>query len=907
MSEMATQVAAPTAEAFDSLTKDQLIQLAERYEIPLNSYDKRRKDVLKTLVREELVELSLLPPIKFDGLVASDLTFDQQKELLQLQINKGKQQLAEQQVLAERCKLDQEIQLGKLEIERERLALERQRLSLVETGNMGSSDSGSSPSVDITKNIRLLPKFDESDVDTFFNLFERVADLYGWPDATRCLMLQCTLSGRAAQAYSALGLPESRTYSCVKKAVLRAYELVPEAYRQKFRGMRKPPNQSYVEFADELSLQFKRWCSSTKVESIEDLSNLVLVEQFKTCLPEDVAVYISEHQVATVSEAAVLADDYALVHKSKFAYAQAAHIGRSYRGRQAPQSKHLSDVSPSSYSRSHNSQSKLDPNRRCNYCLGVGHWKFECEELKRKNRNKFKHHAPAADAAHGSALAISISGQPRNVCESNVHPGFAPFLSQGFVSLTADGKKVPINILRDTGSVESFILQSVLPFSSKSDSNQSVYVRGIDMNVLSVPLHRVYMFSDMINGEVLVGVRPAFPLHGVSMILGNGLANSLVWATGSSESGGECAWEPDVLPFCGEDVTCVSPATVVTRAAARATARAAKAAEGDCPGPAPLIGLPTLPRKQLIEEQQTDTSLQPLFDKANNSNNVDVGYIIKDDVLVRKCPSHNGLDGGCQVVVPVSLRKTVLTTAHDCAGHMGVKKTYDRITRHCYWPRIKRDVTTHVKTCHTCQLTGKPNQMLKPVPLRPITPAPKPFEHLVIDCVGPLPRSKSGCVYLLTVICQTTRYPAAYPLRSITVKPVVKALSQFISIFGLPKLIQSDRGTNFTSKMFSQVLHILNIKHNKSSPRHPQSQGVLERFHQTYKSMLRAYCVELGRDWEDGLPWLLLAVREVTQASTGFSPNELVFGHTVRGQVTRLFNDCVTNEPPKSLTDYVNG
>ena len=124
-------------------------------------------------------------------------------------------------------------------------------------------------------------------------------------------------------------------------------------------------------------------------------------------------------------------------------------------------------------------------------------------------------------------------------------------------------------------------------------------------------------------------------------------------------------------------------------------------------------------------------------------------------------------------------------------------------------------------------------------------------------------------------MCQTTRYPAAYALRSIKVKPVVKALSQFISIFGLPTVIQSDRGTNFTSKTFSQILRLLKIRHNKSSARHPQSQGVLERFHQTYKSMLRAY---FGPYWEDALPWLLLAVREVTQASTGFSPNELVFG-----------------------------
>ena len=132
-------------------------------------------------------------------------------------------------------------------------------------------------------------------------------------------------------------------------------------------------------------------------------------------------------------------------------------------------------------------------------------------------------------------------------------------------------------------------------------------------------------------------------------------------------------------------------------------------------------------------------------------------------------------------------------------------------------------------------------------------------------------------------------------------------ISQFISIFGLPKTIQSDRGTDFTSKTFAEVVRLLNIRHNKASAYHPQSQGVLERFHQTLKSMLRAYCVKLGRDWDDGLPWLLLAAREVTQESTGLSPNALVFGHTVRGQVASLIDDCVTSEPPPPLKDYVNG
>ena len=85
-------------------------------------------------------------------------------------------------------------------------------------------------------------------------------------------------------------------------------------------------------------------------------------------------------------------------------------------------------------------------------------------------------------------------------------------------------------------------------------------------------------------------------------------------------------------------------------------------------------------------------------------------------------------------------------------------------------------------------------------------------------------------------------------------------------------MIQSDQGTNFTSTLFSQVLKELGVKHNLSSAYHAQSQGALGRFHQTLKSLLRSYCVELSQDWEEGLPWLLLAARGVLQESTGFSP-----------------------------------
>jgi len=87
----------------------------------------------------------------------------------------------------------------------------------------------------------------------------------------------------------------------------------------------------------------------------------------------------------------------------------------------------------------------------------------------------------------------------------------------------------------------------------------------------------------------------------------------------------------------------------------------------------------------------------------------------------------------------------------------------------------------------TCQLSGKLNQKALSAPLQPILAVGEPFEQLIFDCVGPLPSSKSGCKYLLIIMCQSTQYPAVYALQSITTKAVVEALSQLFSVFGIPK------------------------------------------------------------------------------------------------------------------------
>ena len=272
-------------------------------------------------------------------------------------------------------------------------------------------------------------------------------------------------------------------------------------------------------------------------------------------------------------------------------------------------------------------------------------------------------------------------------------------------------------------------------------------------------------------------------------------------------------------------------------------------------------------RSRLSQMQKADPTLQGCFAKVvgnDKARDEKVAYIMDGEMLLRKWSSFVTDDSDCdsvyQIVVPVGCRQHVMSVAHEStwAGHLGITKTYQAILRHFYWPGLKSDIAKHCRVCHVCQVGGKPNQIAPPAPLHPIPVIAEPFERVIIDCVGPLPQTKSGNQYLLTIMCAATRYPEAIPLRSITASAVVKALLKIFSTFGLPRVIQTDQGSNFKSGLFRQVLKSLSVHHIVSSAYHPRSQGALERWHQTLKSMLRKYCVKTEKQWDEGVPFVLL-------------------------------------------------
>lgn len=168
-------------------------------------------------------------------------------------------------------------------------------------------------------------------------------------------------------------------------------------------------------------------------------------------------------------------------------------------------------------------------------------------------------------------------------------------------------------------------------------------------------------------------------------------------------------------------------------------------------------------REEVVEAQKTDGTLSKCFIAARDGKDKGASYIIDNVLLVRKWqPTTTVSDEGAsvyQVVIPSVYRPHVLSLAHDhvLSGHLGVTKTYGRILRHFFWPGRKKDVANFCHSCHTCQYMGKPNQVIPPAPLVPFPALGEPFESVIVDCVGPLPKTKSGnqfsllCVLLLVI------------------------------------------------------------------------------------------------------------------------------------------------------------
>ena len=153
---------------------------------------------------------------------------------------------------------------------------------------------------------------------------------------------------------------------------------------------------------------------------------------------------------------------------------------------------------------------------------------------------------------------------------------------------------------------------------------------------------------------------------------------------------------------------------------------------------------------------------------------------------------------------------------------------------------------------------------------------------MAFDLVGPLPSTKQGYKYLLTCICLGSKYPEALPLKRVDAQTVAEGMCEIFSRTGIPNEVLTDQASVFTGKLHKALCNTLGITHLRTSAYHPQTDGCLECWHATLKSMLRK-CPDRQQDWDKLLKYMLFAYRAAPHRNTGFSHYEIVYGRQLRG------------------------
>lgn len=245
---------------------------------------------------------------------------------------------------------------------------------------------------------------------------------------------------------------------------------------------------------------------------------------------------------------------------------------------------------------------------------------------------------------------------------------------------------------------------------------------------------------------------------------------------------------------------------------------------------------------------------------------------------------------GERIVVPKKLQRKVLQQLHK--GHPGVERMRSLARNYVYWPNIDEHVTALVRSCSECASVAKTDTKTKleswPIP-------EKPWQRVHVDFAGPI----NGTYYLL-LVDSLSKWPEVVPTKRITTSATIAILRQIFSRFGMPEVLVSDNGTQLTSDAFERFCDSNGIMHLKTAPFHPQSNGQVERFVDTFKRTIKKIQAG-GETLDEALDTFLLCYRSTPcrSAPEGRSPAEVLLGRQLRTSFELL-------RPPSKFRKDIN-
>lgn len=268
-------------------------------------------------------------------------------------------------------------------------------------------------------------------------------------------------------------------------------------------------------------------------------------------------------------------------------------------------------------------------------------------------------------------------------------------------------------------------------------------------------------------------------------------------------------------------------------------------------------------------------------------------YVLENDVLHRIFSvesSHRRHETRKLVAIPRSHISTVLTSMH-CnveGSHLGIDRTYEKIRLHFHWPTMYSDIRRFVKECPVCAKKKPPVR----APAGLLTPirASDPWDTVGVDILGPLPITQSKNRYIVVFTDYLTKWVEAFSIREADSKAIARLfVMEIVARFGAPRKLNSDRGTVFMSELSTAIYDFMNVKKIFTTPYHPQTDGLTERFNKTVAQMLTAYVNENQTNWDQILPLVLLAYRTARQSSTRETPFFMTYGRDAFLPLNRIF------------------
>ena len=272
-----------------------------------------------------------------------------------------------------------------------------------------------------------------------------------------------------------------------------------------------------------------------------------------------------------------------------------------------------------------------------------------------------------------------------------------------------------------------------------------------------------------------------------------------------------------------------------------------------------------------------DTPTAPL----RNAAVVDPGWRPWDAICAVRCldPALSDHQYRYQLVVPHCMRNTALEIFHDnkfIGTHKSSEKMYLALQKVAFWPEMKKQVEHFVQTCEICTMFKKCAKWR--TPLRQWKTPDHPNFRIHLDLCGPLDRTPNGHLYIMVVVCSFSKFVSLYPLKTKSAEEVAKVLvSRYFSVFGPPRIITSDLGTEFTNSILRSISQMYQIQQIFIARKHSSSNGQVERFVGIVTNLLRTLVLDRVRSWNEMLPMVALSLNSAYNYAVQDCPYYIVF------------------------------